>query len=386
MACSNESGTALGGLVDVGFGATEGYQHFRATPYVEQWSLGAQYQTGNNNLIDLEYIGNHALKLPIPGLNVDMATPASLTQNQANLYSQVKNPFYGVIQSSGCNLNQPTVQLAQLLTPYPQYCGVGEAQAEVASSWFNALQANFTHRWNGGLQILASFTWSKYLDNSAGVQGWTNGVATLIRNPYNLAEEKSYDPNDIPLSFVTNFVYDLPVGRGKHFGNNMGRIANAVAGGWQLSGIFTAKDGFPLSVMDYQTSGTIAAFGGNLWPDILCNPKPAHQTYTNWVNTACLAQPSGFSSYGDGPATLGYLRAPNFFNLDMALHKNWLYRERLRTEFRAEAFNVLNHTNFFAPGQGSLFWGPGASSATGFGVITESYPARDIQLALKLLW
>jgi hypothetical protein len=380
------AGASAGSMVDVGYGATEGYAHNRPTPYTEQWSFGLQYQLSGNNIIDVEYIGNHGLKLPVASLNTDQASPAILQQYQGQLYNQVANPFYGVITQSGCGLNQPQVPLYQLLVPEPQYCGVTESQAEVASSWYDALQVEFQHRWSNGLQMMASFTWSKYLDNSAGVQGWTNWAAESIRNPYDLAAEKSYDTNDIPLSFVTNFVYDLPVGKGRQFGKDMSPVLNAVAGGWQFSGILSLKEGFPLSVQDWDTSGTIGAFGGAFRPDVTCNPSVSNHTWNNWVNGACFAQPSSWSSFGDAPRTMGYLRGPGFGQLDLALHKNWIFRERLTTEFRAEAFNATNHTNFFAPGGGALDWGPGSNSSNGFGWISNAYPARDVQLALKLLW
>lgn len=385
---TQEVGSSLGPLVDVGNGATEGYSHWRPTPYVEQWSFGVQYQTTKNSLLDLEYIGNHGLKLPTAGLNRDTPSPTSIMANQANLNNLVPNPFYGVITSSACNLNAPQVLQSVLLNPYPQYCGITESQAEVASSWYEALQAKFTQRWSGGLQMLASFTWSKYLDNSAGVQGWTNYASQTVPNPYDLKADKSYDINDIPLAFTASFVYDLPIGKGRHFGHNMNSVANAIVGGWQVSGIFSAHDGFPLSVETSAPGGSLGVYeGGLVRPNVICNPTPANRTWNNFINPACFAEPVAnysYASLGNAPATEGYFRGPGFVNLDIALHKNWYITERLRTEFRAEAFNVANHVNFFAPGGGSLFWYPGYTANVAN--LTGSYPARNVQLALKLLW
>ena len=107
-------------------------------------------------------------------------------------------------------------------------------------SHYNALDVNYTHRVSQGLTLLASYTFSKFLDNVGGPKNWANASANFsenIRNVYNLAAEKSVDATDITHSFVLSYVYELPVGKGKKFGSGMNGVVNAIVGGWQTSGI-----------------------------------------------------------------------------------------------------------------------------------------------------
>jgi hypothetical protein len=105
--------------------------------------------------------------------------------------------------------------------PYPQYCngGVSQVDAPVGQSLYNALQVTYNHRISKGLTALVSYTYSKFLDNVEGNNGWsyngpTNWGATPANN-YNLAAEKSVDAGDIPQALVASYVYQLPIGRGK---------------------------------------------------------------------------------------------------------------------------------------------------------------------------
>ena len=98
------------------------------------------------------------------------------------------------------------------------------------------------------MQFLASFTISKYLDNAEGFEAWTSFQGAQIRDFYNTAAEKSLNPNDIPKSLVLSYIYELPFGRGKRYGNRMNSAANAILGGWQVSGVSAFKDGFPLGI------------------------------------------------------------------------------------------------------------------------------------------
>ena len=103
-----------------------------------------------------------------------------------------------------------------------------------------------------GLVFTASYTFSKFLSDTGGPEEWgsINGDqgGSSIRNYYDLKADWSVDGDDIPQSLVLNYVYDLPVGRGKKFGGGMNRVEDAVAGGWQVSGITTAQSGFPMSI------------------------------------------------------------------------------------------------------------------------------------------
>ena len=349
----------------------------RPTPYVNQWTLGFQYQPGTNDVLDVTYVGNHGTKLLYGGNWGNQLTPDKLAYG-SQLNEQVTNPFYSYISEhniiSGCGLDQPTVVFSQLLRPYPQYCNVGWRYMPGASSNYNALEINYSHRFSQGLNLTASFTWSKYLDGAWG-PGWG-----YMASRDNLRSEYSLSGNDIPRSLVLSYIYQLPVGRGKKIGTNMNGVANAVVGGWQVSGIAQFKDGFPLSL---STSNNMNAYNGGQFPNCVGSAGlVAHTTNPadggiRWFNTAAYAQPAAYT-FGNCSRTLGNIRAMGRNNWDMNISKEWKWQEKMRIQFRGEFFNAFNHTYLFAPDTGL----PDA----GFGEVTSSGPPRDIQLGLKVYW
>jgi hypothetical protein len=294
-----------------------------------------------------------------------------------HIYDLVPNPFYGTITNSGCGLADATIIRGQLLKPFPQYCSVYEVNAPVGSSSYNALQATYTHRWKSGLSILASYTWSKFLDNVNGASGWAFVGSSAIRNFNNLNAEKSVDGNDIPNSLVVNYIYELPFGKGKRFGSSMNGAANAFLGGWQVAGATSFKGGFPLSILCSDNSNSLGGSVGRC--DLVGNPKPANQSITGWINRSAFAESKPFE-YGNSPRYLANLRAPGFQNWDMAIQKYWgIYREGMKLQFRAEMFNAFNHPNFYAPNQNY-------EDVSAFGKISNTLPPRDVQLGLKFYW
>ncbi len=371
-------GRANGALTDVGMSVTAIESH-RPTPYLTQWMFGLGYSLSPNDAVQVTYLGNHGVKLPMH-YNANQLTNDVVMANRTSLWDMVPNPFYGHITSSACGLDQPTVQRGQLLRAFPEYCDVTVDQAPAGFSNYNAVKFEYNHQWRDGLRVMASFTISKYLDNAAGLQDWaSNWNAAQVHDNHNFALDKSYDPNDVPKSFVLNWVYELPVGKGKAFGRDFKKPVEALLGGWQLTGILTLKDGFPLSV--WQGNGNINAWGGFQRPNLVGNPVPANQTYDNWIDPAGFAQAEPFT-FGNAPRTLGNLRSPGYANLDLGVDKAWLFAERYRFQFRAEAYNALNRANFF----GTAVYPGSAYLYSGFGVITLAYPNRDIQLGLKLYW
>jgi hypothetical protein len=371
------AGKAQGALTNLGL-STDAWSGFRPTPYVEQWTTDFQYAITPNNLIDASYIGNHGVKLPFGGLDMNQLQIKDLSMGDA-LLNPVANPFYNYFHAnnlvSGCGLDQPTVPQGQLLLPYPEYCSLNSIQNNGSFSNFNALQLTFTRRWSQGLQFVASFTASKYLSNAEGWEDWTVPGSGTIRNYYNLAAEKSLDGADIPKSLVLNYIYQLPVGHGKHFGNDMSGPLNAVVGGWQVSGISTFKDGFPLSITaDNNNTGS---FGGSQRPNLVGDPHISNPTIQEWFNTAAFAQPAAFT-FGNVGRTMPNLRAPGINTTDLGIQKYWNASERWKVEFRAEAYNIANHPLFFAPDTG--FGDPA------FGTITSAFPGRSIQFSLKAFW
>jgi hypothetical protein len=368
------AGRSLGGLQDVGFSVGVATNRNRPSPYVEQWMYGLQYALTPNDMIDVTYLGNHGVKLPFNYAEVNQLPAQDLAQGAA-LLAKVANPFYGHITASGCGLDGATVPAFRLLMPYPEFCSIHNDNPPGSFSTYNAAEITFRHRWAQGLQLGVSYTISKYIDNSAGVGEWANvGYGPPIRNWYDLSAEKSLDANDIPQSLVVNYVYQLPVGHGKHFASNLHGIGDAVLGGWQVSGITTAKEGFPLQILT--SNGTMSGFNMGVHPDIVGDPHVSNPTINEWFNVNAFAQPAPYK-FGDAPRYMPNLRAPGIKNWDVGLEKWWHWQERLRVQFRGEFYDAFNNVNLFAPDQ---FFGPG------FGTITSAMRPRDIQFALKIYW
>jgi hypothetical protein len=370
------TGNSLGALQDVGFG-TNAVPGDHRSPYVQMYSLGVQYAFTNSDVLKVSYVGNKGTHLLMGGVGnytLSQLNPSYLPMGSA-LLNLVPNPFYGHITGSSCGLDQPTIQQGQLLKPFPQFCSVGEPQAPVGFSNYNALQADFDHRFKAGLNLFVSYTFSKFIDNVQGTNDWSyNGVST-VRNFYDLAAEKSVDAGDTPHSLVINYIYELPIGKGKAFGNGMGTAAKAVLGGWQLAGISSFKLGFPIGITG---GGNSNLFGGTQKPDLVGDPNAVHKTIDHWFNTAAFAYPSPYT-FGNVPRFFSNVRGPGYQRWDISIQKWWNFSETIRLQFRAEMFNAFNHANFYAPDECIC-------DGSNFGKINSAFPARDVQFAGKLYW
>ena len=290
----------------------------RGSSYVEQYLAGVQWSITPNDLLDVNYVGNHGTRMITSSYNQSQVNPQYLPMGTAALNALVPNPFYGAIAAgtSSCGLDQPKVVQSQLLQPFPQYCNVANSDAPVGFSLYSALQANYNHRFSKGLTALVSYTYSKFLDNVEGNNNWSYAGNVSPANNYNLAAEKSVDGSDTPQSLVANYVYQLPIGRGRAVGSHMNRLADAFAGGWEVSQIATFKSGLPLSI----SGSDISSYGGNPRPDVIGPVHIANQSIHEWFNTGAFA----FAPYGtfrNGTALLLVPAWPRFSELGHGDHE-----------------------------------------------------------------
>ncbi|MFY9856321.1 MAG: carboxypeptidase-like regulatory domain-containing protein [Terracidiphilus sp.] len=367
----------------------------RPSPYVQQWLLGVQYAFTPNDQLDVNYIGNRGVRM-VSGWNYNQLNPKYLSEGSNYLsgtaaFNPLAAPLQqlekgGTIAPSSCNIDSATsLQNYQLLLAYPQYCGVSQTDAPVGQSLYNSLQVTYNHRISKGLTALVSYTYSKFLDNVEGNNSWSyNGAANwgATANYFNIAGEKSVDAGDIPQALVASYVYKLPIGRGQSVGSGMSRVADAVVGGWELSGIATFKGGLPISVLGNDWN----SYGGDPRPDVVGNPKPAHQKISStvlnsWINYSAFAF-APYGDFGNAPRYFSNLRGPHYQNWDTALEKNWKFRQSMRAQFRLETFNSFNHPNFYAPGPGNAR----IDVQNAFGLITTAFPGRIVQWAGKFYW
>jgi hypothetical protein len=263
---------------------------------------------------------------------------------------------------------------------------VQENDPPLGFSNYNALQVSYNHRFSQGLTALVSYTYSKFLDNVEGNNQWSYSGNPGPANNYNLAAEKSVDGSDIPHALVASYVYQLPVGRGKHFGSNFNRLTDSVIGGWEVSQIASFKQGIPISV----SGSDIASYGGTPRPDVVENVHVANPTIHEWFNTAAFAY-APYGTFGTAPRFFSYLRGPGYQNWDTSIMKNWGLGESRRLQFRAEMFNTFNHPQFYAPqfgGESYTGCDPNAeaSCSSSLGQITNAFPARTVQFAGKFYW
>ena len=379
------TGNSLGGMQQVGNALGESFLN-RRSPYVQQYLLGFQWGITNNDLLDVNYVGNHGTHMVAQYIVENQLNPSYLSLGADALNTPVKNPYYGAIPagSSYCNLDQPMVNQAQLLQPYSQYCYINQQNPTIGFSIYNALQAQYTHRVTQGLTAMVSYTYSKFLDNVEGNQAWAYAGNSGPANTYNLAAEKSVDGSDTPHSLVANYVYQIPIGRKRAFGGHLNKAVNAVVGGWEASQIATFRSGLPLSV----TGANYNSYGGNPRPDVIGNTHVAHPSIQEWFNTGAFAF-APFGTFGTAPRYFSNLRGPHYQNWDTNLSKNWQFNENMRLQFRAELYNTFNHPQFYTPNTGYGGCDPnggGTSCGSGFGQITNTFPARSVQFAGKFYW
>ena len=378
-------GSALGNQQDIGQGVSA-VRSDRTSAYLHQFMLGFEYALRNNDLIDINYVGNRGIKLNAGSYERNQLNPSYFSMGLAALTQLVPNPFYGRISGTGCGLQNPTVARQQLLRPYPQFCSVSEQQPLIGNSYYDALQFTYTHRFSQGFSVLASYTFSKYIDDVPGPVPWAVVSPSSFRNTYNLAAEKSVDATDIPHSFVVSYLYELPFGRNRMLASSVSRPVDAIIGGWQVSGISTFKVGFPLSIQT--ANNTLGQFGGNRRPNMVSSPQVSNPSIDRWFNVAAFQDPSNVFDFGNSQRYISTLRAPGYQNWDLALQKYWHFTESIRLQFRAEMFNAFNHPQFFAPNQ---FLANRVTNADGsyggsFGQISSAFPARDVQFAMKFYW
>jgi len=319
------------------------------TGYVQSWHFTVQQQITPSLTIDAAYVGNRGTHLMILA-DYNQAVP-----------------------------NQPAQNVSlQARRPFQKFAGI-EVAYGAGSSSYNAMQLKVEKRYSGGLYLLNSFTWSKAIDNASGHLEANNGDNSRV-NIRNLASEKGPSGYDQPLNNTTSLVYDLPYGKGRRFGSDQPYALQAVLGGWQFTAIETATSGIPIN-LSYNPSPQFQVSGLPTYrPNVIGNPvtPEGQRTVANYLNRATVLQPTDpsqpFANAGRNNA-----RSHGFQQLDAAMHKQFgLWSEASSIEFRAEAFNVFNQTNF-GPANGNL-------SSSGFGSITQTFPARQLQFALKLLF
>jgi hypothetical protein len=328
-------------------------------PYIQEWSLGVQHELAKSTVLDVTYVGNLGAHLETRlAANQPYGYDAADTPEQrAARYPFSNFGFYG--------LNG---------TPFsPAYVLSGDF---VGTSNYNALETSFKHRAKD-IALLVSFTWGSSMDDTsavggAGVEahGWGGPM-----DAHNLHLDHSKSSFDVNKLLVASFVYELPFGHGKRFASGINRGADAVIGGWQVNGIYSAQGGIPFNTNANDNNFALDAY--NQRSNKVGTPYPSgfKKSIDSWFDTSAFTQPD---TGVFGNEKRNDMRTAGLNNLDLSLFKNLsVVENRMTVQFRAEAFNALNHPQLGAPGN--------QLGSGNFGVISfTQIPGRQVQLGLKV--
>jgi hypothetical protein len=292
------------------------------------------------------------------------ANPKFLALGNATA-QQTPNPFFGKITSGA--LSAATVAQRQLLLPYPQYTSITLHSYPVGDSCYHAFTLRVDKRFSRGFTLLASYTVSKEIDNvGEHFAGRTN-----ISNPYDLRQNRSVADYDVPQRLVVSYVWQLPFGPGQpHF--NAGMVSKLV-GAWQVNGILAIQRGMPIVITGPNTANLpgLTSRAERLRSGALSGG----QTRDHWFDTSAFVSAAAYT-LGSDSRTEPDLRAPGLRNLDFSLMRNQVIREHTNVQFRAEAFNLLNHPQLSEPDSS-------VTSPT-YGRILAGSGNRAIQLGLRI--
>ena len=324
---------------------------------VQSWFASVQRELGQNMILDLAYVGNAA---------DDMLLFANLNQAAPN-------------NSAG------TIPL-QARRPIPGFADITYS-FNGGKSRYNALQAKFDWRMRGGLSVLNSLTLSKTEDNGAGSLENPNGNFPAPQNFFDMDADFGLSAYHQPYNNTTSVVLQLPFGRGRRFLTDPSPLVEALVGGWQIAGINTIYSGETVTLIyapaaSFQVSGIQQDFRGanNYRPNLNGNPVlPADErTPSNYLDRNAVIIPTDPSQpFGNAPRN--NIRGPFIWQIDFVAGKRFPMPWRSgEAEFRFEAFNLLNRTNFRAPN--------GNRSSAAFGTITTTYDPRQLQLGFKLMF
>lgn len=289
---------------------TFGFNANMRTPTMYQWNFAIQRELRRDLSLEVAYVGNKGSYLE-----------RYLPENLPRISSTDLRPF-------------------QSRRPRPEF-GTGTYYDSRDNSNYNALEVKLEKRFSQGVSFLVGYSYSKSIDGSTNDQGGGEGAD----DPFNLRTMRGRSNLDMGQRFIASFGAELPFGRGKTFGGNMSRAADLVVGGWQVQGIVTFQGGFPFTPTIASDPANVA-FSYARRPDVIGTGKVDECRAERCFNIADFRVPAPFTL---GNAGRNIIRGPGVNNWDLAIFKNFNLTERFVLQFRAEAFNAFNNTQFNNP-------------------------------------
>jgi hypothetical protein len=333
-------------------------------PMIQNWSVEMQRELATDLILDLAYVGQHSTHLRSNYDGENLLNPknfslGTLLTQAVNSQTTVPSPYPGF---------DTTQQVAQALLPFPQFRFLNsDGQLEnLGQSTYNALEAQLTRRFHNGLNLMASYTWSKTLTNADAALPF---FATLHQggapsNFFNPQTDKSVSNQDLTHNFVVSYLYELPIGKGKRFINRGGAL-DKVIGGWQIGGVQRYESGQPLSfgcatappgwsecIRFNQVAGSSilsSAFRSGNW-------DPATQPIFNAINLPNHINPIAFDDpnsaanlaarntyvFGTTPRVFGDVRMRPYLSEDFSFIKRTKITEATDLNFQLTMINAFN--------------------------------------------
>ena len=326
--------------------------------YAQQWNVSVQRELTANTTVEAAYVGSIITHVGIPDTNLNQLSASQLAL-RSSLLQKVANPFFGQIPRS-LSLGDPTITVAQLLKPFPEYTTVSLYRNNVGTTRYQGLELSLRQRLAHGLTYSISYTRSKLVDDASSVFDasiLTGPIANYpVADSFNRSLERDYSTGDIPHVFVSSVVWDVH--------------------GWTVSTLLTLESGVPIAVTQTTNFNAFAGFGVQR-PDLVGDPTlPSDQrTPAQWFNTAAFAVAPQFTI---GSASRNPVRGPSYRDVDLSVARRIAIGSRQALEVRAEIFNLLNAPALGAPNA--------VLGAANFGTITSAGDPRVAQLAVKLLF
>ncbi len=389
------------------------------SPYAQNYTLDIERQLPGQMMLSVAYVGNRGTHLPARLTPMDKLPPQYLplgnTMVNVNgtptsaLLAPINNPaiqalpvvqampvdpatgdhspfagFEALYAASGNDT------LGQSLRTTPQYIGWHRYYEGDGISDYNALQIQLQKRFSNGLTLLVSYAWSKTLTD-AGSMFSTFSTEFGTTTPWNARDQYTYSFEDIPQNASIAYVYDLPVGQGRHF-LNRGGVLNEVLGGWSVSGIQRYESGLPenITVPGYTNNWEDQGVGNVNRINGVPMASAAYQSGNFDPNVDSLFNPAAFATpapwtFGTLTPTEATVRDFPYLNEEFSLLKAWTIKERYSLQFRADFYNAFNRAVFGS--NNGAFTSEPVFGLPGFGMEQgQTNQPRTIQFGLRLNW
>jgi hypothetical protein len=345
--------------------------------YMNQWNLSIQRQMGRDWLLTANYVGNNTIHM-ISGEDENQSVFMGLGPCTLNIDNVPTNQ---AVCSTAANANGRRV--LNLINPQQgQYYSTIGTVDDGGTAEYEGLYLSARKTLSHNVSLLANYTWSHCISDVYNFNP-AAGVA-----PYDA--RRQYRSNCIGIDLRQEFVLNL-VATTPRFSNKWARILGS---NWQVAPILELKSATEFSVFS-GVDGALTTAPNQTPNQVSANPYPANQTLSNWINASAFAQVTP-GTYGN----LGYnnLKGPGIFQLNVAFSRTFAVREKMAFQLRAEAFNLTNHVNGFAPGVAPINAGAGANdtlTSSTFQSVTSDISGnngllpgdyRVIQLAAKFVF